>query len=89
MQVTFNPNIQNNRQQGPAFKAINREWLARIIDEPDVANNEFRIRFLNPKSGLNKQDFIDTVTESAKHFGEGFQAGFIRTIEWAKKFERN
>lgn len=97
MLVSFNPMVTNkyersNSTRNIAFKqnvAYDEKWLAKIIEEPSIADNEYRFHFLNPNNKISKEEYIATLTEAIGKVKVGFREGIQDAIEWAKKFKRN
>lgn len=96
MLVSFNPAMQrssfsNKKSQNPTFgenPLVDQKWLKKIIADPDLAWDEYRIHFLNPNNKISKEEYIATLTESLKSIGDGFKDCMNKTIEWAQKFNR-
>ncbi len=95
MLVSFMPNLvtnkyqTNNKAQNPSFRAVNKEWLAQILDEPGMAHNEYRFEFMMPKTKITLEEFVDTLEAAKERLGNGFKDSFNSTIVWAKKFKRD
>ena len=85
MQISFYPNLQNNKQQRPAFKAFNQGFYDAAKANADVVRNSYYFQVLSGEFPID--DYIDTIPKIQEHYFPKFQKGLQSLLDWANKFK--